>query len=229
MRYIYTIIVVVAVSVISLLFYGVSEHVGNTERYTPLFGGKYFTEQELIQIEMAFASAKLADYQILDGVVQVPKRQKNAFILALKKTDIFMEENEISGTGSGFWTSDSEREAEAISAKQDALAAQIRTFNGIENARVLLDVSETKTGFTREKHATAAISIRSRRGYQVQTADIQSILRLVTGAVCELSSADVSIVDTRTNQSWRFDAPEIEAPNYEMEKRRPRRDLSEVI
>ncbi len=218
MRYVYTIIAVVALSMVSLLFYAVSERVGNTERYTSLFGGKYFTEQELIQIEMAFASAKLSDYQILDGVVQVPKRQKNAFILALKKTEIFVDENEKSSAGSGFWTSDGEREAEAISAKQDALATQIRTFNGIENARVLLDISETKTGFTREKHATAAISIRSRRGYQVQTADIQSILRLVTGAVCELSPSDVSIVDTRTNQSWRFDAPEIEAGNGNLQE-----------
>ncbi len=213
MRYVYTILAIVAVSVVSLLFYAISERVGNTERYVSLFSGKYFTEQELIQVEMAFASAKLTDYQILDGIVQVPKRQKNAFILALKKTELFVDENEKSSAGSRFWTSESDREAGAISAKQDALAAQIRTFNGIENARVLLDVSETKTGFTREKHVTAAISIRSRIGYQVQKADILSILRLVTGAVCNLSPADVSIVDTRTNQSWRFDAPEIEGGN----------------
>lgn len=211
-RYILVSLLVLAACVISLIFcidFGKSS--GKEGKYAPIFSGKQFTENELIQIELAFADAKLSDYVISDGSVQVPKRQKTVFLQALKKVDFLTSEfSENSGSSSGLFVSEKEREASALREKQAALAAQIRTFHGIESARILLDVSETKTGFTREKHASAAVSIRSRAGYVVTQDDIQSILRLVTCSVCNLNAANVTIVDTRTNQSWRFDAPKIE-------------------
>ncbi|MCR5164223.1 MAG: hypothetical protein K6C40_09420 [Thermoguttaceae bacterium] len=211
-RYVLVSLLVLAACVISLIFcidFGKSS--GKEGKYAPIFSGKQFTENELIQIELAFADAKLSDYVISDGSVQVPKRQKTVFLQALKKLDFLTAEfSENSGSSGGLFVSEKEREASALREKQAALAAQIRTFHGIESARILLDVSETKTGFTREKHASAAVSIRSRAGYAVTQDDIQSILRLVTCSVCNLNAANVTIVDTRTNQSWRFDAPKIE-------------------
>lgn len=211
-RYILVLLLVLAACAVSLIFcidFGKSS--GKEGKYAPIFSGKQFTENELIQIEMAFADAKLSDYVISDGSVQVPKRQKTVFLQALKKVDFLTSEfSENSGSSGGLFVSEKEREALALREKQAALAAQIRTFHGIESARILLDVSETKTGFTREKHASAAVSIRSRAGYAVTQEDIQSILRLVTCSVCNLNAANVTIVDTRTNQSWRFDAPKIE-------------------
>ena len=211
-RYILVLLLVLAACAVSLIFcidFGKSS--GAEGKYAPIFSGKQFTESELIQIEMAFADAKLSDYVISEGSVQVPKRQKTVFLQALKKVDFLTAEiSEKSASSGGLFVSEKEREAAALREKQAALAAQIRTFHGIESARILLDVSETKTGFTREKHASAAVSIRSRAGYAVTQDDIQSILRLVTCSVCNLNAANVTIVDTRTNQSWRFDAPQIE-------------------
>lgn len=211
-RYILVLLLVLAACAVSLIFcidFGNSS--GKEGKYAPIFSGKQFTENELIQIELAFADAKLSDYVISDGSVQVPKRQKTVFLQALKKVDFLTSEiSENSGSSAGLFVSEKEREAAALREKQTALAAQIRTFHGIESARILLDVSETKTGFTREKHASAAVSIRSRAGYAVTQDDIQSILRLVTCSVCNLNAANVTIVDTRTNQSWRFDTPQIE-------------------
>lgn len=211
-RYALVVVLVLAASAISLVFCHFSGAGRSSSQWVPLFGGKLFTESERIQIEMAFADAQLCDYVIEDGLVRVPNCHKNAFILALKKARLFDEETEKARSSSGFWLSDRERQAEALREKQSELAGQLRTFHGIESARVLLDVSETKTGFTREKHATASISIRSQAGYEISQADIQSVLHLVTGAVCGLKAANVSIVDTRTNRSWHFDAPEVVQP-----------------
>jgi len=211
-RYIFVLLLVLAACAGSLIFcMNFRESVGGTGKYVPIFSGKRFAENELIQIELAFADAKLSDYVISDGTVQVPKRQKTVFIQALKKIDFLTQETVESQTSSGgLFVSEKEREAAALRDKQATLAAQIRTFHGIESARILLDVSETKVGFTREKHSSAAVSIRSRAGYSVTQEDIQSILLLVTCSVCGLNPANVTIVDTRTNQSWRFDAPKIE-------------------
>lgn len=211
-RYILVLLLILAACAVSLVFcIDFGKSTGGEGKYAPIFSGKQFTESELIQIELAFADAKLSDYIIANGTVQVPKRQKTIFLQALKKVDFLTTEiSEKSGSSTGLFVSEKEREASALREKQAALAAQIRTFHGIESARILLDVSETKTGFAREKHASAAVSIRSRAGYAVTQEDIQSILRLVTCSVCGLSASNVTIVDTRTNQSWRFDAPKVE-------------------
>ncbi len=182
----------------------------DSARYETLFSGKLFTESELLEIEMAFAAAELSDYRITEGTVKIPIRQKNAFVLALKKTSLFESEIE-KPSSSGFWVSEKERQAESLKEKQNVLANQLRTFHGIENARVILDICEAKKGFAREKHATASVSIRSRAGYEISQDDVQSILNLVTGAVYGLSSKNVCIVDTRTNRSWKFNEPEVES------------------
>ncbi|MBE6426132.1 MAG: hypothetical protein E7029_09140 [Planctomycetaceae bacterium] len=204
-----------AVSALISLVFSISGNFGNfqngPDNFTPLFSGKLFTESELLEIEMAFADAELTQYTISNGQVQVPPQKKNDFIRALKKTSLFKDEHHAQDHGmAGLWISERERQAAELKGKQNELAGQLRTFRGIENAGVILDISETKNGFERQKHATASISIRSREGHTVSQEDIQSILRLVTGAVYGLSSANVSIIDTRTNQSWKFNAPEIE-------------------
>ena len=202
------------VSALIALVFSVFGNFGNFQNdpdsFVPLFSGKLFTESELLEIEMAFANAELTQYSISNGQVQVPPQKKNDFILALKKTSLFTAENASENGMTGFWVSERERQAAELKTKQNELAAQLRMFRGIESAGVILDIGETKNGFAREKHATASISIRSREGHSVSQEDIQSILRLVTGAVYGLSPANVSIIDTRTNRSWKFNAPEIE-------------------
>lgn len=208
-RYVLVAALVILGSGLSLFFSVRPDEKTVSARYETLFSGKLFTESELLEVEMAFAAAELSDYRITDGVVEIPKRQKNAFILALKKTSLF-ESGMEKGASSGFWVSEKERQSEILKEKQDVLAKQLRTFHGIENARVILDVCEAKKGFVREKQATASVSIRSRSGYEISQDDVQSILNLVTGAVCGLSGKNVSIVDTRTNRSWTFNEPEVE-------------------
>lgn len=209
-RYVLVAVLIVLGSLSSLLFTAFRfDEKADSSRYEALFSGKHFTENELLEVTMAFAAAELNDYRISEGVVEVPKRQKNAFVLALKKTSLFESEKE-AGSSSGFWISATERQAENLKKKQIALANQLRTFHGIEDAHVILDICESRKGFVREKQATASVSIRSRSGCEISRDDVQAILNLVTGAVCGLSSRNVFIVDTRTNQSWNFNEPEIE-------------------
>ena len=48
--------------------------------YTELFSGREFTSAELVQIEQAFATAGLADWQINASQVRVPREQKSTYL-----------------------------------------------------------------------------------------------------------------------------------------------------
>ncbi|MDO4575461.1 MAG: hypothetical protein Q4D98_09655 [Planctomycetia bacterium] len=167
-----------------------------------------FNADEQMKIRFALADAGLNDYAFENGLLRVPVCRREMYLQTLSRADVFVEDV-LAGKGGSLsiWRSEKERQEASLREKQDVLSRQVRGFNGMDAACVLLDVSETKKGFSRIRTVTASVTIRSQAGYIVSANDIAAIRMFVAGAVAGLTPENVAIVDTRTNRSWTVGTP----------------------
>lgn len=84
-------------------------------------------------------------------------------------------------------------------AMEGELERTISTLKDIKSARVHLVLSRSSVFLDRERAAKASVTLRMKRG-QLSQDELDAISRLVSGAVEDLSPADVVIVDADSNE-----------------------------
>lgn len=191
-----------------------------------LFSGKQFHSQELIPLELAFASANLKDYQIESGRILVPGSRREAYLQVIQKEKLLEEEKTTPGRGASWgWISGQQLEQEKCREIQERLSRELRQFRGMESACVILAVSECRQGFSRQKISTASVRIHSQEDYSVTESDVRAIRHFVTNAVVGLKPENVVIIDTRTNHSWlgsgESETPSVGKHSLEMPTKEP--------
>jgi len=77
---------------------------------------------------------------------------------------------------------------------QQSLAASLRGMQGIEDATVQLAIPEN-AAFAESNHPTASVLLRLQTGYQLPRSQSTGIAQFVAGAVPDLRSQDVTVVD----------------------------------
>lgn len=82
-------------------------------------------------------------------------------------------------------------------ALQDELSKSIQMIDGIKHARVHIVTPEKKLFNTSEEQTSASVVLRLQPGYQLATAHIAAITHLVSGAVENLESKEVTVVDSK--------------------------------
>jgi flagellar M-ring protein FliF len=85
-------------------------------------------------------------------------------------------------------------------ALEGELERTIQTMSNIKSARVHLVMAKDSVFMDRERSAKASVTVRLRRG-SLSRDELDSITRLVAGAVDELKPTDVAIIDSDTNQT----------------------------
>lgn len=84
-------------------------------------------------------------------------------------------------------------------AMEGELERTISTLKGVKSARVHLVLSRSSVFLDRERAAKASVTLRMKRG-QLNQDELDAIARLVSGAVEDLSPADVVIIDADSNE-----------------------------
>jgi flagellar M-ring protein FliF len=84
-------------------------------------------------------------------------------------------------------------------ALEGELERTIATLKGVKSARVHLVMAHDSVFLDNEKAAKASVTLRFKRG-SLNAEQLEAIARLVSGAVENLSPADVAIIDADSNQ-----------------------------
>ena len=101
-----------------------------------------------------------------------------------------MEKPSISST-------DDERKAAQLRAKEGELASAIREMEGINDARVNIVLAKDALFEEEQQPAKATVMISPRYGFRISKVQIEGIINMVAGAVEGLAPENVTVVDTR--------------------------------
>jgi len=103
------------------------------------------------------------------------------------------------------WISQAENDRRWTYALQKEVEEVLRQFNGVRDARVFLNLTTARRGFTRETPAgSASVTLVMRHGEEVTRPLALAAARLVSGAVAGLSPRNVQVLDAsgRSALDW---------------------------
>lgn len=101
-------------------------------------------------------------------------------------------------------------------ALEGELERTIATLSGIKSARVHLVMPHSSVFMDKDRAAKASVTLKLRRG-NVSDQQLESIARLVSGAVDNLAPADVTLVDADNNRPLNSHSGAPEAREFEAE------------
>ena len=185
-----------AVIVVSLgyLFQG---YAGASEEY--LFNAELLQPREADYVEAAIAKKGLTVLERKEGRIVVPRGQKSIYLAAIaegnalpKDFDRLLEDS----LSAGIFESGDTRKARIKAAREQQLSMMVSEMRGIDNAKVLYDVSSPQ-GFEKAK-VTATVSVLPEAGAALEPHQAKLIREAVAGAIVGLESDGVTILDQST-------------------------------
>ena len=173
-----------------------------------LFDGQSFTQSELNQIDVAFAKAKLSGHTIVGRVVRIPSKTRTDYITAISDAEI-LGPAQTHATAAINKTNIFElpalNRARIQMAKQQDLAEVIRKLDSVEDARVSVNIEETRR-LPREMKVSASVNVECESGTPLDPQTAQTIREIVAGDYEDISPIDVGVIDLTSER--RFPAGE---------------------
>lgn len=174
-----------------------------------LLDNRTFSSDELPPMLGAFASAGLADVEIVGGRIRVPRGKEMAYVAALADAGALPQDFPAILDGvlnkSGTFEDKTKFEARQRYGRQKFLAEVFRSMKGIERAAVLFD-EQIKPGLRRERMVTASVSVKPAGSLALEERQVKSICQTMVGAVAGLKSEDVVVTDLNTG-NWSRGSP----------------------
>lgn len=181
------------VIVVSLgyLFQGYS---GTAEAF--LFNGALLQPAEADRVEAAIAKAGLKVYERNAGRIVVPRGEKAAYLAAVAddgalpaNLDTLLDES----LDGGMFESSETRRARYKAARERELSMVVSMMEGVEHAKVMYDIRESK-GFERQQ-STATVSVMPAEGLPLDALRVRRIRLAVAGAIAGLDPKNVAILN----------------------------------
>ncbi len=140
------------------------------------------------------------DYKIAAGTVLVPSGQVNE--LRLKLAGLGLPRGggqgfELLDKDMGFGSSHSIEKVRIRRALEGEIARSIVTIQSVRSARVLLAIPKQSVFLRHRKKPSASVVIDMHQGRTLDKAEVAAILHLVSSAVPQLDTAQVTIVDQK--------------------------------
>lgn len=173
--------------------------------YIVLFGGKRFQQHQLNRFETALAKAELADYEIVDGQLRVPRDSRTKYLTALDEGAAVPHalgdrtSRELSQINP--FESAEQRRSRVQDARRREVAEIIRSLKGIDEAFVQYSES-TKNRFSKERILAAIVAVRPVSGRTLNPQLINSVRKIVCSAQSGLQPGDVTIVDLSSGRTF---------------------------
>ena len=161
-----------------------------------LFNGEFLPPRQADRIQTAFAKKSLEGYRREGNRFYVPRGQQSAYLAAVAEDgalpanfDTLLEDSLVL---SPFVSS--EERAERIKAVREAkLSMLIRDMEGVEDARVMYDIRDSK-GFGK-RQITATVSLQSSGNESLNPQRVSMIRKAVASAIAGLDPNEVTILN----------------------------------
>jgi flagellar M-ring protein FliF len=173
----------------------VQQHGAGPDDY--LFNGEYLPPADADRIEAAIAQAGLNGWQRDGNRIKVPRGQMAEYLGAVADADALPPNHDSiieKALDLGPFVDDKTRKERLKAAVAQQLSMIIRAMDGIEDARVMYDVTEAR-GLSREGKASATVSVRPRPGESLDPQRTKVIRKAVAGAIANLKPDDVVVIN----------------------------------
>ncbi|HMP78121.1 MAG TPA: hypothetical protein PKD54_01595, partial [Pirellulaceae bacterium] len=185
-------------ALVSLAVFGVWQWQRSQEtRYVPLLDGAELTTSESQRIKMAFAKANLNDFQSRGNNIYVPQHRWAAYSQSLLEYDALPEKLKSGGLPApqvNVLATKRQQEQLELHQRKQNLRDMIVRLPFVESAIVDLDVIEPG-GHYQPRQFTCIISIQPRSGQILHDDEVESIRKIVMGAVAGAAPERIYVTD----------------------------------
>ncbi len=193
------------VIVISLVFLTQFTTIGGDEF---LFGGREFSQGELADMEAAFGSADLGEYEVVGNRVKVARGKKQAYLGALADANALPDGfNQIdkgaTSDGGLIPQTRAMQQQQYKQAQEQNLSLIIREMRGIEYARVKFE-TEQKPGLRNTTETRAVAAVRAAGNKDLTDQQVSAIRNTVVAGIAGLKPENVTITDWNGGQAYQW-------------------------
>ena len=178
--------------------------------YTELFSGREFTSAELVQIEQAFATAGLTDWQIDASQVRVPREQKSTYLSALQgviEADTLNADIDLALKNSSLWEPRHVKDLKIKHAEEKQLSRMLATMKYIEDVTVRKDEIQLK-GLRGSRETTALAAVKPTGDLRLDSHKAHAIRNAVAACYAGLTSNQVTVLDLNSGRVFGGDPEE---------------------
>lgn len=177
-----------------------------------LLGGQALTTEELTDMQAALAKAQLSDFTIEGNRIRVPRDLQAQYIAALAEHRALPEsvpDMLTDAIDKVTWFTNGQQQADfKEAARLKSLTSILRSFDGVENAEVVFDKSESR-GLRPERTMTALVAIKLRGGRALDDERAAMFRSVLTAAIAGLAPQNVTVVDKATNRSHHYQPDQL--------------------
>ncbi|MDZ4658919.1 MAG: hypothetical protein SH868_15190 [Bythopirellula sp.] len=162
-----------------------------------LFNGESLRPADADRVEAAIAQAGLNGWQRDGNRIKVPRGQMAEYLGAVADAGALPPNHDSiinEALDLGPFVDDKTRRERLKAAREQQLSMIIRSMDGIEDAKVIYDVTQA-SGLSRTSKASATVSIRPQSGQPLDPQRSKLIRKAVAGAIANLSLEDVVVIN----------------------------------
>ncbi len=162
-----------------------------------LFNGESLRPADADRAEAAIAQAGLNGWQRDGNRIKVPRGQMAEYLGAVADAGALPPNHDSiinEALDLGPFVDDKTRRERLKAAREQQLSMIIRSMDGIEDAKVIYDVTQAG-GLSRTSKASATVSIRPQSGEPLDPQRSKLIRKAVAGAIANLSMEDVVVIN----------------------------------
>ncbi len=189
-----TSVLLVGVIGVSLGFL-VKQNGGGPEAY--LFNGESLRPADADHVEAAIAQAGLNGWEREGNRIRVPRGQMAEYLGAVADAGALPPNHDsiiLQALDLGPFVDDKTRRERLKAAREQQLSMIIRAMDGIEEAKVIYDISEAR-GLSRTGQASATVSVRPTPSRPLDPQRAKLIRKAVAGAIANLNMDDVTVIN----------------------------------
>ena len=231
------IVVLIALAVIQI------NHLKVNSPMAELFSGD-LNRRDVERIQLAFGNANLNSFDIQDNRILVPQQQRSQYLKAITDQNAIPQhlQSDTPETDSvSIFMSRSQQKSLARQRKKEQIRKMVTRLPFVEQAWFEMDVADSHSAFDAAAQ-TAVISIEPSEGVILDSAQVDTVTRIIKGAIAGITADQIQVIDihsgyahdgnhrTAANQVTQVNGlPAIEQQNYfENRIRRSLTDLAGV-
>ena len=235
--------VLLAVAVLIALAVIQINHLQVNSPMAELFNGE-LNRRDVERIQLAFGNANLNGFDIQDNRILVPQQQRSEYLRAITDQNAIPQHLQIDAPESesvSMFMSRSQQKSLSRQRKKEQIRKMVARLPFVEQAWFEMDVADSHSAFDAAAQ-TAVISIEPREGVILDSAQVDTVTRIIKGAIAGITVDQIQVIDihsgyahdgtrqTDANQVTHVNGlPALEQQNYfENRIRRTLTDLAGV-
>ncbi len=231
------VVVLIALAVIQI------NHLQVNSPMAELFNGE-LNRRDVERIQLAFGNANLNGFDIQDNRILVPQQQRSEYLKAITDQNAIPQHLQIDAPETesvSMFMSRSQQKSLSRQRKKEQIRKMVTRLPFVEQAWFEMDVADSHSAFDAAAQ-TAVISIEPTEGVILDSAQVDTVTRIIKGAIAGITVDQIQVIDIHSgyahdgsrqasaNQATHVNGlPALEQQNYfENRIRRSLTDLSGV-